>query len=530
MSLRARITLAALVAVALTGAVVGVVLLAAVERDGRNAVDAQLRDRARSLEDVARRPGRPRGPAGRAGLPPLGGAPPGPVGEGFRDRNDGGLLAGTGSFSQVAVRGRLVQEGGDVPSGAPGVPAADGVRTVTIDGTSWRSLTFPADPRGQVRVRVASTLAPVQERVASVRRLVLLLGLAALLVTGLAAWAFVTFALRPLERLREGAGRVSGTADLATALPEDDGPVEVRSLAATLNAMLARLRTSTEAMERALAATRRFAADAGHELRTPLTSMRANVDALARNPDLSAAEQRLLVAEVAAEQDRITHLLGGLQALARGDAADALPREDVEVADLLEAAIYSARRRHGGTRFALADDLVEATVNGWAGGLRLLIDNLLDNAALHGRRGGSVRVGLRRDGATAVVRIDDDGPGIDPQDRSRLLEPFARGTDTTAQGTGLGLAIVAQQVKLHGGTLTLGDSELGGLAVEVLLPSHPTLSASTTPSPTLAPWPAHNDESPALPRGSGSSSPLSPSSSSSSPSSSDGSAPERTQA
>jgi len=323
---------------------------------------------------------------------------------------------------------------------------------------------------------------------------------------------------------------VSGTADLATTLPEDDGPVEVRSLAATLNAMLARLRTSTEAMERALAATRRFAADAGHELRTPLTSMRANVDALARNPGLSPTEQRLLVAEVSAEQDRITHLLGGLQALARGDAADALPREDVEVADLLEAAIFGARRRHAGTRFELAAGVEEATVDGWAGGLRLLVDNLLDNAALHGRPGGTVRVGLRRDGATAGISVDDDGPGIGREDRARLLEPFARGADTTAQGTGLGLAIVAQQVTLHGGTLELGESDLGGLGVEVRLPSHPTLSPPTRTSPTLAPWPDHDSESPAPPPGSGSSSAPSPSSSSSSPSSSDGSAPERTRA
>ena len=130
-----------------------------------------------------------------------------------------------------------------------------------------------------------SSLAPVEERVSSIRRLVLLLGFSALALTALAAWGFTTVALRPLARLRAGAARVSGARDLSTPLP-DEGPEEVHQLAGALNAMLARLGASTAATERALEATRRFAADAGHELRTPLTSMRANLDTLARNPGL----------------------------------------------------------------------------------------------------------------------------------------------------------------------------------------------------------------------------------------------------
>jgi signal transduction histidine kinase len=290
-------------------------------------------------------------------------------------------------------------------------------------------------------------------------------------VTGLAAWAFTTLAVRPLARLREGAARVSGAEDLSTTLPDDDGPEEVRSLARTLNEMLARLRASTEAMERALAATRRFARDAGHELRTPLTGMRANLDALERNPGLSPEDRRALVREVTAEQDRIVHLLDGLQALARGDAAETLPREPVELGDLVDSALFAARRRHPGITYELEDHLDEVTVEGWPGGLRLLVDNLLDNAALHGRAAGLVRVGLeRRDGA-AVVRVDDDGPGIPEQERERMLEPFARGEGANSTGTGLGLAIVSQQVSLHGGSIELGESSLGGLTVAVELPA-----------------------------------------------------------
>lgn len=456
-SLRARITIAAVLAVALAGAVAGTALIAAVEGDGRAAVDNDLRARVSRIAPAA--PG------------------------GFDDGDFGGggfgggrgperLLVGAGTFAQVAVDGQVVQQGGDVPPNAPPVPTRDGFSTVRIDGHDWRSLTMPLDGRfGTARLQLLSSLDPVAARADNLRRLVLLIGLAALAVTALAAWGFTTLAVRPLARLRAGAARVSGAEDLRTPLPDDEGPVEVRSLAYALNDMLARLQASTATQERALQATRRFAADAGHELRTPLTGLRANLDTLARNPDLDPDERDALVADMAAEQERIVHLLEGLQALARGEAAESLPREEVELGDLVDTALFAARRRHPTVDYGLDDEIADATLHGWDGGLRLLVDNLLDNAALHGRPAGHVQVGLAREGDTLVIRVDDDGPGIDAAERARLLEPFARGTATTASGTGLGLAIVAQQVALHDGELRLEDSDLGGLGVQVRLPA-----------------------------------------------------------
>jgi signal transduction histidine kinase len=360
----------------------------------------------------------------------------------------------------------VVDRRGDVPSQVPPVPRQDGFRTIHAGGTPWRSLTL-STPDG-ARVQIASTLAPVEDRVSRIRTIVLLLGLAGLGATALTAWAFTGVAIRPLARLREGAARVSAAEHLTTPLPEDDGPDEVRSLARALNGMLARLRGSMDA-------TRRFAADAGHELRTPLTGMRANLDALERNPDLDAGQRGQLLRETLAEQDRIVALLDGLQALARGEAADSLPREPVELADLVDTAVFAARRRHRGVDYELDDAIGDAVVHGWPGGLRLLVDNLLDNAAIHGAAGGDarVRVGLTRDanGDGVQITVDDAGSGIPADQRERLLEPFARGAGAaSADGTGLGLAIVAQQVALHGGTLELGESALGGLRVSVRMP------------------------------------------------------------
>ena len=463
--------LAAVASLALVYVLLAVVLVDRVESDGRGAVDRDLRQRS---EQILRRPPPPRilrapAPGGAPAIPvepPDGDGGPGPPPEEER------LLAGSGSFVQVAIGGRVVEQRGDVPAGAPPPPARDGLTTVRIGDTSWRALTETlARPVG-ARVELLSSLGDVERRVDYIRRLVFWLGLAALAVTAACAWLFTTVAVNPLRRLRAGAEGVSGTGDLTTALPDDDGPDEVRSLARTLNEMLARLRASTLAMERALNATRRFAADAGHELRTPLTGMRANLDTLARNPQLPVEERDALVSTVVAEQERIVHLLDGLQALARGDAAESLPREDVELGDLVDAAVYAARRRHPDVTYELRDVGDGATLSGWGSGLRLLVDNLLDNAALHGRPGGRVEVGLeRRDGAL-VVDVDDDGPGIPAAERARVLEPFRRGAGATASGTGLGLAIVAQQVALHGGRIELGDSARGGLAVRVRLPAN----------------------------------------------------------
>jgi two-component system sensor histidine kinase PrrB len=217
--------------------------------------------------------------------------------------------------------------------------------------------------------------------------------------------------------------------------------------------------------------------------------MRANLDTLDRNPDLDPAERAALVRDMVAEQERIVHLLDGLQALARGEAAETLAREDVELGDLVDAALYGARRRHPDVEYALSEATPDATVNGWEGGLRLLLDNLLDNAALHGRAGGRVEVGLARDDGAVLVTVDDDGPGIPAGERAAVLEPFRRGTGATASGTGLGLAIVAQQVALHGGRIELGDSARGGLTVRVRLPANaggsPTGDGSASARSTL---------------------------------------------
>jgi two-component system, OmpR family, sensor histidine kinase PrrB len=449
-SLPGRVALAAVGAMAISLLLAGTLLLEAVSRDGRNAVDDSLRARADRVGD---RFGGPIGPAARR---PGGG--------------DGSLLAGTGTYVRVLLGDEVVGGSGDTPQGPLPVPTSTGLSTVRVGGEQWRSLVVdaPALPQG-ARLQLLESLAPVDERVASTRRLVILFGLLALAITALASWFGTSFVLRPLERLRSAAAGVSSTEDLRSRLPAaDDDPEEVRALTASLNAMLGRLEASATTTDRALRATRRFAADAGHELRTPMTGLQANLDALLRNPDLSADERAQALSEMAADQRRMAALLAGLQALARGDSADAVPRETVELGDVLDAALQAARRRHPEVSFELAEEAADTTLTGWPDGLRMLADNVLENAAVHGRRGGRVAVRLRARGSDRLeLSFSDDGPGIPAGERERVMERFVRGNGSRAPGTGLGLAIVAQQAALHGGSVSLTESELGGLLVDV---------------------------------------------------------------
>jgi signal transduction histidine kinase len=231
--------------------------------------------------------------------------------------------------------------------------------------------------------------------------------------------------------------------------------------------MLDRLQVDYRQARAALDATRTFTADAGHELRTPLTSLRANLEVLARD-DLDAADRARSLRDALAAHSRLTALIEGLQTLARGDAAAVGARtEAVELGELADAAVVDARRRHPDVAFEFAGSPV-APVDGDPDGLRMLLDNLLENAAVHGGR--QVRVHLAARDGYVRLSVEDDGPGVPDAEKGRVFERFARGSAArNGTGSGLGLAIAAQQAELHGSRIKLEDSPLGGARFELIL-------------------------------------------------------------
>ena len=476
-SLTGRVTLAATAAVAGALIVAGIAVVIATGQSDRRDVDEQLRGFS---EQVVRRAGPVYGalpgPPGAVGDGPRdgrGGRDGGPGGfgrdgdggrDGGRERDRRGPLEpGADSFARVLVAdGQVVSGGANVPANFPVTPVGR-IETVSAGGKEWRTLVRPLGPDS--RVQVAVGLDSVQERASRLLVLVLAAIIGALVATALVTRYLARLALAPLQRLRLAADEVATTADLSFRVPDGDGPEEIDDLAEDLNAMLSRLELSADEREQALESARRFAADAGHELRTPLTSLKANLATGA-------------TAEATADADRLAALVDQLQQLARGEAGPPRSIEPVDLGELADASVVAARRRHPNVTWKLDAPESGPFVAAEAESLRMMLENLLENAALHGRPGGNVTVtvapgtsGEGSRGLEATIIVDDDGDGIPEADRAGMLERFTRGEGARHPGTGLGLAIAAAQATRCGGSLELGESSAGGLLVTVRLPA-----------------------------------------------------------
>ena len=446
-SLRTRLSLGVGLVIAVVLGVSGVLISNYAERTAREALDDRLRRTAELSRATA--------------VDAVQNAVPG------TDRRLDAVLRATGSSLQLFIADAVVLQAGRPPL-TGGIPST-GLRTVTSRGERYRVLVTPLRGAGLgdlAKLEVVSSLAELERRQAELDSRLTWLGVAALLAAGLGAFVAAVRTLGPLRRLRRAAGRIAAEDDLDVRVSETDGPTEVRSLAASFNAMLARLSASASQRERALEATRRFAFDAGHELRTPLTTVQATLSALHRHPDVSPEQRAAMLEDALEEQRRLVALLDGLQALARGEATSP-EHEDVDLADLVSRTVADTRARYPATAFTV--DLPDAPVvlRGWEPGLRLLVANLVTNAAHHGRPGGNVWVTLVGRPAP-VLTVDDDGDGIPEGDRDRIFEPFRRLEPAADRpGTGLGLALVAQQAREHAATLRVDTSPAGGTRVVV---------------------------------------------------------------
>jgi signal transduction histidine kinase len=468
MTLRARIALAGLGAVGLVLLATGWALSASLERDGRAEVDRELAQRAGGVGtakelSVAGGPAGP-GVVGSAVAPPKALAA---VGVERSVKTSAKLLEGAGVFTIVRSPGGSGKLAGDVPTGAQDLPTRPGYATRRLGGASWRVLATTS-PDGTVAI-VGQSLEPVLARVRTTRELLLRLGLLALTVTGLAGFAIGSVALRPLQRLRREAEAI-GVGDATDARLASGGPPEVAALGGALDRMLVRLRDSAGQTERALESTRRFAGDAGHELRTPLAGMAADLGVLQDRSMALPADARDAVAALAGQHVRLTALLDALQTLALGDARTALQFATVDLADIAEQAVASARRRHPQRAVVLDLGVAHAPVHGWAEGLHAVADNLVENALRHGGPDAGVRVGVQAAEAGVALSVDDDGPGVPPAEREHIFARFGRGRGACPGGSGLGLSIVAQQAELHGGSVDVGASPRGGARFVVVLP------------------------------------------------------------
>ncbi|MBP2479194.1 two-component system sensor histidine kinase MprB [Crossiella equi] len=331
----------------------------------------------------------------------------------------------------------------------------------------YRVWTVPRNAGGVVQV--GKDAGGLRETLAELRLWHFLVGLAGVGAAAAVGLLVARTALRPVDLLTAGAERVARTQDLDSAIPVQ-GSGEIARLAEAFNAMLAALADSRNAQ-------RRLVEDAGHELRTPLTSLRNNIELLVhttRHQDptksLPREDRDRLLGDLEKQAEELTTLVGELVDLAKADRSPETTQK-VDLSTVVEAAVARARpRAHDLT---LHTDLTPTTVQGRPKSLERAVLNLLDNAIKWSPPQGHIKITLHtgQDGLARVV-VEDQGPGIAPEDLPHIFERFYRAATARSQpGSGLGLAIVDQIATLHHGYALAGPADPQGTRVVLALPT-----------------------------------------------------------
>jgi len=449
-TLRRRLALIAGAAVAAAIAIASLVAYFAVRGELRGQVDDDLQAQAMRAQQFVRLTGvKPdeleslRPPAvlhgidesdlavGDAGLP-LGVRVIGP---------DGGVIDTRGDFTVGLTETAVAVAEGD---------KTESFQETTVGDEHVRVLT--AELPGAGAVQLVGSLESVDETLADLRTVLFLVCGGGALFAAIIARALAQRVLAPVGRLDEAASHVTETEDLTRRI-EVSGEDELAHLGRRFNGMLARLERSRAELDQAHAEQRRLIADASHELRTPVTSLRTNIEVLA-DGEVALHDRDRLIDDVVVQTEELSELVGDLVDLARGEAP-AETREPVRLDELATESIERARRHSPGVEFEL--DARPTTVDGDPERLARALNNLLDNAAVHGA--GPVRVSID----AAGVRVRDHGPGLAADESEHLFDRFYRGRRSRrSPGSGLGLAIIKQVAESHGGSVAARNAAGGG--------------------------------------------------------------------
>ncbi|QID18337.1 sensor histidine kinase [Nitrogeniibacter mangrovi] len=360
---------------------------------------------------------------------------------------DGRMIAGDKALSVISLR-----------------PAPDEHRfgDVQIGGTPMRFVALGhAGPGGRATVVVAQTLRRRQQVTGDILGAVIWPNVVLLTITVAVIYFGVRVGLRPLARL---GGRIDARAqDDFGPLDEGMVPYETRPLVAAINRLMARVEAAGRAQQV-------FLSNAAHQLGTPLAGMQTQLE-LAEQDFPAAARDRLLRLRNAVAH--LVHLTRQMLALARSapEAHPAMPQATVDLAELVEGcasdALDAALRRD----VELSFEPAEARIFGVAWLLHELLMNLIDNAIAYAPSGGHVVVRCGRQGEVAWLEVEDDGPGIAPDERERIFARFYRGRAAAPGGSGLGLAIAREVADRHRATIAVGEGAGGhGTRIRVSFP------------------------------------------------------------
>ena len=250
-----------------------------------------------------------------------------------------------------------------------------------------------------------------------------------------------------------------------TPLPTEKIPSEIRGFVVEINRLLGRT-------DEFIQQQKRFIADASHELRSPMTALSLQVEQLAHQDLPAEAKTQLIQVKQGIQRSR--NLLEQLLSLARIQNNKMENHTDCNVQDIFRSVIEDV------LPLALDKDQDLGVTNdqavnfhGSETDLYLLVKTLVDNAIRYTPNGSQIDLSVKEKDGSIQICVEDNGNGIPPEERQRVLDPFYRILGTEQQGSGLGLAITEEIVKNYGGKIELKDSVNfeTGLLVEVYLPT-----------------------------------------------------------
>lgn len=335
------------------------------------------------------------------------------------------------------------------------------------------------------RIVTAANLAAIDRANSDLRFAYVVLGIFGIAFGTAFASTAAGYLLRPVATLTETAAGIAESRDFKRRVqvkkePED----ELDLLAITFDEMLTSLDDAYQQQQR-------FLGDVSHELRTPLTTIRGNAELLASSCDPSQAEQHEALARIARESARLARLVNELLVLARAEAAETFAPRPVDLDEVVMETFEEMRPMSDGR---LRVRWIEsARVNGERDRLKQLVLALVDNALRYTPPPGRVDVSLSDDGKDAVLRVEDEGIGIDDADLPRVFDRFYRGgaaRRSNATGSGLGLAIVRWIVQRHTGSIRLEKREGGGTVATVRIPLASPSAKRSQPAAQVEPAPA----------------------------------------
>jgi len=249
-------------------------------------------------------------------------------------------------------------------------------------------------------------------------------------------------------------------------IEEGSVPQEVRPIIHEINELMERLRKTLEAQQK-------FIADAAHQLRTPLSGLKAQTTLAVRESDPGTLQQTLSLIDTSA--DSAIRLINQMLALAQVESGfgETIALKPLNLAELLRETtkewVPSALRKDVDLGYEGPDTLI--MVCGDMIRIKVLIDNLIDNAIKYSPPRSTVTTRIRESEGSVILTVEDNGLGIPHEERDRVFQRFYRILGTNVAGSGLGLSIVRQIATLHGAHVSLDDAEgHRGTSVKVTFP------------------------------------------------------------